>query len=114
MDRVAMLDKYRSILQQVVDKHARMIASDRQIESVSICDTVSDNYMLMDVGWDHVGRAHDIVFHLRLKDGKVWIEWDGIEYGIAHDLLEAGIPKEDIMMAFYDPTPQPLTELIAA
>ena len=37
-----------------------------------------------------------------------------IEYGIAHDLLEAGIPKEDIVMASYYPTPQPLTELTAA
>ena len=98
MDRVEKLNKYQSILQQIVEKHAKVMASDRQ----------------MDVGWDHAGRAHDIVFHLRIKDGKVWIEWDGIEYGIAHDLLEAGIPKEDIVMAFYEPTPQPLTELVAA
>ena len=114
MDRVEKLNKYQSILQQIVEKHAKVMASDRQIESVAICDTVHDNYLLMGVGWDHAGRAHDIIFHLRLKDGKVWIEWDGIEYGIAHDLLEAGIPKEDIVMAFYEPTPRPLAELVAA
>ena len=114
MDQIEKLNRYRHILQQVVEKHAAMIPASEQPESVPICDPVHDNYLLMDVGWGHAGRAHDIVFHLRLRDGKVWIEWDGIEYGIAHDLLEAGIPKEDIVMAFYSPTPRPLTELVAA
>lgn len=114
MDQISKLDGYRRILQQVVEKHAAVKIPDGQAESVPICDPVHDNYLLMSVGWDVTGRAHYVIFHLRLKDGKVWIEWDGIEYGIAHDLLEAGIPKEDIMMAFYGPTPQPLTELVAA
>jgi len=114
MDRLDKLDQYRSILRQVVEKHASMPIGDRQIESVPICDPVQDHYLLMSLGWDRVGRAHHVIFHFRLKEGKVWIEWDGIEYGIAHDLLEAGIPKEDIVMAFYGPTPRPLTELVAA
>ena len=54
------------------------------------------------------------VIHLRLRDdGKVLIEYDGIEYGIAHDLIEAGIAKEDILLNMYA-TPRPVTEAIAA
>lgn len=68
----------------------------------------------MSIGWDRLRRAHNILFHFRLKEGKVWIEWDGIEYGIAHDLLDAGIPKEDIVMAFYGREPIPLTDAVAA
>jgi hypothetical protein len=114
MDQIAKLDHYRRILQQVVARHAAMTPDDGGPEAVAICDTHSDNYLLMDVGWDATGRAHHVVFHLRLKDGKVWVEWDGIEYGIAHDLLEAGVAPEDIVMAFYSRTPQPLTDLAAA
>jgi hypothetical protein len=44
----------------------------------------------------------------------MWIERDGIEYGIAEDLIEAGIPKEDIVLAFGDREPKTLTELAAA
>ncbi|MGH9942152.1 MAG: element excision factor XisI family protein [Pyrinomonadaceae bacterium] len=32
-------------------------------------------------------------FHLRLRDGKVWVEWDGAEPSITQELLDAGIPK---------------------
>ena len=101
-------------MQRVVEKHAGVSRREDQVEIVPICDTVHDNYLIMRLGWDRVGRAHHILFHFRLKEGKVWIEWDGIEYGIAHDLLEAGIPKEDIIMAFYGREPRPLTELVAA
>ena len=41
------------------------------------------------------------------------IEYDGIEYGIAHDLIEAGIAKEDILLNMYA-TPRPLAEPLAA
>lgn len=42
-----------------------------------------------------VRRADDVIVHLRLRgDGKVLIEYDVIEYGIAHDLIEAGIAKK--------------------
>lgn len=114
MDQMSKLDNYRRILRQVVEKHAAVKSLEGQPESVPICDPVHDNYLLMSVGWDKTGRAHYVIFHLRLKDGKVWVEWDGIEYGIARDLLEAGIPKEDIVMAFYGREPRPLTELVAA
>ena len=51
---------------------------------------------------------------LRLRDdGKALIEYDGIEYGIAHDLIEAGIAREDILLNMYS-TPRSLTEAIAA
>ena len=108
MDKI---EKYRQILQQTVEKYASEPRRPEQVPLVPICDRERDNYLLMRVGWDNVGRAHHTLFHFRLKDGKVWIEDDGIERGIANDLLEAGIEKEDIILAFYGRNPKPLTEL---
>lgn len=79
-----------------------------------ICDTVYDNYLLMDIGWDKTGRVHAVVFHLRIRNGKIWVEWDGIEDGISQELLDAGIPKEDIVLAFYRPERRSLTEFAIA
>jgi hypothetical protein len=94
--------------------HAAMKPGDRQLESLAICDPTNDNYLLMDADYDHVGRADDVIVHLRLRDdGKVLIEYDSIEYGIAHDLIEAGIAQEDILLNMYA-TPRPLTERLAA
>lgn len=68
----------------------------------------------MDIGYDELGRVDDVIIHLRLReDGKVLIEYDGIEYGIAQDLIEAGIAKDDILLNMYA-TPRPLSELKAA
>ncbi len=48
--------------------------------------------------------------YVRLHNGKFWIEEDGLEQGVATDLLEAGVPKEDIVLAFHHPEIRPLTE----
>ena len=34
-------------------------------------------------------------------DGKVWIQRDGTEQGIAGDLVQAGIPKDHIVLGFH-------------
>lgn len=114
MDQVEKLNRYRQIIEQVLETHAKMPAVPETVEGMVVCDPVRDQYLLMDIGWAPYGRAHDVVVHLRLKDGKVWIEWDGIEYGIARDLIEAGITKEDILFALQSRERQPMTEMIAA
>lgn len=114
MDRMNKSDRYRVILQQIIESQAQAPRRKDQAELVPVCDPVHDNYLLMRVGWDRVGRAHNVLIHFRLRDGKVWIEQDGIEHGIANDLINVGIPEEDIVMAFYSREPKPLAELIAA
>ncbi len=35
-----------------------------------------------------------------LRSGKVWVEYDGLEQGISQSLARAGIPEEQIVLAF--------------
>ncbi|MTJ12516.1 XisI protein [Anabaena sp. UHCC 0187] len=97
------LDKYRKIIVSVVKKHAQYKPSHGKIEALCICDQESDNYLLMDTGWDKTGRVHAVVFHLRIIDGKICIEWDGMERGITGELLELGVEKDDIILGFIRP-----------
>ncbi|MBD2629859.1 element excision factor XisI family protein [Trichormus variabilis] len=76
------LEKYRQIIVSIVEKHAKYKPSHGRIEALSICDQESDNYLLMDTGWDKTGRVHAVVFHVRIIDSKIYIEWDGTERGI--------------------------------
>ena len=105
MDQIDKLNHYRQILQRVVEHHAAMPAEPERIESLPICDPIHGDYLLMDVDRSPKGGAGDIVFHLRLKDGRVQVERDGIEDGIAQDLIEAGIAEEDIVYTFYGEEP---------
>ena len=114
MEQLDKLNRYRELLQKVIERHAALKPSNRKLDSLAIADTKTDNYLMMDIGNDELGRVDDVIIHLRLRDdGKVLIEYDGIEYGVAQDLLEAGIASEDILFNMYA-TPRPLTEAIAA
>jgi hypothetical protein len=103
------LETYCNILRELVIQHSQHQPSHGQIESVPICDPVNHNYAVLDIGWDNTGRVHAMVFHLRIQQGKVWVEWDGTEPGITQELLDAGIPREDIVLGFYRPERRALT-----
>ena len=38
--------------------------------------------------------------YVTLSEGKVWVEYDGMEQGITKDLIAAGIQPEGIVLAF--------------
>jgi hypothetical protein len=111
MDKIA---RYRAMLQEMVLRHAQRSPSHGHIDTIPVCDVVRDNYLLVDTGWDQTGRVHSIVFHLRICGDRVWVEWDGTEGGIVSELIEAGIPKSDIVLGFYRPERRTLTEFAAA
>jgi hypothetical protein len=96
MDKIA---NYRRILRRLINEYARYQPSHGQIEAIPICDPKNDNYLLIHAGWDNIRRMHATVLHLRLRDGKVLIEEDGLEHGIAQDLLDAGVAPKDIVYA---------------
>lgn len=111
MDKLA---HYRQIIEQILSHQAEFSPSHGQIETIPVFDEKTDNYMVVDVGWDQPGRVHAVMLHLALRNNKVWIEVDGTEEGITQELLEAGIPKQDIVLAFYRPERRKLTEYAVA
>ncbi|MFM7407165.1 MAG: element excision factor XisI family protein [Cuspidothrix sp.] len=46
-------------------------------------------------------RTYGVIIHVDIKDDKIWIQRDGIEIGIANELMAAGVNKEDIILGFY-------------
>jgi hypothetical protein len=51
---------------------------------------------------------------LRIEQGKIWIEEDWTKQGIANELLDAGVPPEDIVLGFQHSSKRPLTEFASA
>ncbi|GAA5531520.1 XisI protein [Herpetosiphon gulosus] len=99
---------YRMILQAVLtDYHTRTKDADSTLERQLILDPVHDHYMLMAVGWQGPRRIAHCLIHCDLKDGQVWIQTDSTEPGIAEQLVEQGIPKSAIVLAFLAPYKRP-------
>lgn len=45
-----------------------------------------------------------------IKNGKVWIQYNGTEAEITDNLVKAGIPEEDIVIGFHSPYKRKFTK----
>ncbi len=54
----------------------------------------------MQTGWDGGRRVRGNLIYITGQDGKVHIEYDGIEHGITDDLVRGGIPEDQIVLAY--------------
>ena len=68
----------------------------------------------MNLGWQKGDRITGITVYVQIRDRKFWIEEDWTEDGIATDLVRAGVPKEDIVLAFHEPGMRQYTDFAAA
>ncbi|KOR31871.1 hypothetical protein TI05_10865 [Achromatium sp. WMS3] len=93
------LTHYRQLLHNLIHEYAHK-PSNGDITPEIIIDAAQNHYELMHVGWDDQRRVHGCVLHLDLIDGRIWIQHDGTSPGVALDLVEAGVPREDIVLAF--------------
>ncbi|MBI3764473.1 MAG: XisI protein [Chloroflexi bacterium] len=105
------MDNYKPAIRRILAGHLAFRPAEENIETVAICDETGEHYMLLEVGWQYPRRIFNVVFHIRLKDDRVWVEQDWTEYGVARELLDAGIPAEAIELGFQPPEIRPYTEL---
>lgn len=68
-----------------------------------------DRYQLLNVGWHGNRRVRGCVLQIDIKNEKIWIQHDGTEIGVANELVEWGVPKEDIILADRAPYKRPYT-----
>lgn len=94
---------YRQLVQKVIHQHATE-QSEQDVETTEIVfDTERDRYLLLYVGWRDEERIHGCPIHVDIKDGKIWIQRDFTEAGIANQFLEFGVPQTDIVLGFRAP-----------
>ena len=108
------LTRYRAIVQQIIADQAQFKPGHGEIETIAICDTRHDHYLLVYLGWSGFHRHDEAVLHLRLHDGKIWIERDGTAEGIAGALPAAAVPADDIVLGCLHPSERRQTEFAVA
>ena len=94
------LDRYRDVIHRDLRAFADWAGkSDRGVRYEVVHDPAIDHFELVRHGWDGRRHVHVVNYHLDIIDGKVWVQYDGTDRPIAERLVEAGIPKEDIVLA---------------
>lgn len=94
------LNQYREIVENCLREFAAVKYAVQDLANEAIFDRQQDRYVVMSMGWDHQKRLHGALIHVDIIDGKVWVQRDGTEEGIACKLAEAGIPRDDIVLGF--------------
>lgn len=93
----------RRLIERILSDYARVPYSYSDVRLLTVFDRAQDRYLLMFNGWKGVRHEHGCLVHVDIIDGKFWIHRDGMEYSIAQELLDAGIPKNRIVLAFRSP-----------
>jgi hypothetical protein len=97
------LTEYRQQIERILREYAEVPYAYGEIQIQTVFDRESDHYLLMLVGWHGIRRVHGCLVHVDLIDGRIWIQRDGTEYGIARELIDAGVPREQIVLGFRSP-----------
>jgi hypothetical protein len=110
------LTEYPKLIKQILTEYVEL--SNRHpnpdIETFLIVDEAKSHYIWMNLGWQNGERVAGMTVYVRVRDSKFWAEEDWTEDGIATDLVRAGVPKEDIVLAFHEPRMRQYTEFAVA
>ena len=94
------LEADRAVVERVLTEYARFLTTDAETVCETVFDRDTDRYLLVEVGWENGYRIYGSLLHIDIVGGKLWIQQDGTEDGIAGELVAAGVPKDRIVLAF--------------
>jgi GH18 family chitinase len=108
MDRIT---HYRQAVRQLLIAHSssEKTTSDSEMECQLIFDTEHDHYQLLDVGWEKLKRIYNCFIHIDIKDEKIWIQRNMTEADLAQELVDMGVPKENIVLGLHPLYRRPYT-----
>jgi len=101
---------YRELTKQVLERYISYQPQNDSIEKQLIFDTERDSYLIVYIGWEDEKQIYGCPIHIDIKGGKIWIERDFTEAGVANELVELGVPKTDIVLAFRSPFVRQFTD----
>jgi hypothetical protein len=99
MDKVK---KYQQLLIEYLDAFAKRsrLANMPDVENKVIADLQNNSFQMLRIGWQGQRYVFSVVFHFDIKDGKVWFQRNITERDVVDELIEMGIPPEDIVLGF--------------
>lgn len=110
METLEKMREYHQIIKNILTEYANIPYHYGDLKQELIISEDQNHYLLITHGWENGVRVHGCVTHLEIINDKIWIHRDGLEDGIANDLVRAGIPKSQIVLGFNPPDVSSYTE----
>jgi XisI protein len=97
------IEQWRESLERILQHYAGIPYRYGDVATYVVVSRDRNHYLLMHEGWEKTHRVHGTIVHAEIRDGKIWIHYDGLEEGITDELVAAGVPKDCIVLAFHPP-----------
>lgn len=94
----------------VLEDYIEFLKNDPDSQPQLIIDEKNERYLLIEMGWQEQRRIYGVLIHMDIVDGKIWIQQDGTEDGVASELVLLGIPKQQIVLGFKSENRRRITE----
>lgn len=97
------LENYRNFIKDILNQYGSVKPANGEIEVYTCFDLKQDHYQVFHAGWNKYNRIFGPLIHIDILNDKIWIQHDGTEVGIANLLVDLGVPKDDIVLAYHAP-----------
>ncbi|GAK59898.1 XisI protein-like protein [Candidatus Vecturithrix granuli] len=95
---------YQACIKQLLSEYEALQTEDSRVELVF--DDERERYVVMRVGWFHHKRIHHCLVHIDLCDHTIIIQANNTEDQLDDDLVDLGIPRENICLGLLPPDVQ--------
>lgn len=102
MDSISV--KNRVLVRNMLSEIADHFRKGKRWEIMEIYDEERGQYLLFTDGWRGEKREYGCFLHVEVKpDGKIWLRRDGTDLDFGQQLLDEGVPKNNLVLAFHSP-----------
>ena len=100
MERISL---FQTKIHEVIEEYLLELRQpiNKDIEFTPIEDTNKNHFQIIAMGWEGYKRIFNLLFHLDIIGDKIWVQEDKMEYSIAERLVEKGVSKKDIVLAYF-------------
>lgn len=109
------INQYQKAVLKVLEEYRQQFhLSSQNIRNQILVDEKNHHYQFLWMGWKGTDHVFNVAFHIDLIDDKIWIQQDNTEIGVANLLVEKGIPKSKIVLAYFPEGHRVYTEYAVA
>lgn len=101
---------YGKLLREILTEKINLVKPASKLAEILVADDENGVFAWQAFGWADGERQSYQRFFARVQDGKIRIEEDWTEEGVATLLLEKGVPANDIVLEFHPPEMRQYTE----
>jgi hypothetical protein len=88
------------IIQSILEQLATHKPSYGNLDYQVVFDLERKQFQVLVIGWLNDRYHCQVIVHLEVRNKLVWLQQDLTDANIAEQLIEAGIPREQIVLGF--------------